>query len=212
MTKFEDLPNEIIYEIFDYLDVCRAFESFFDLNTRFEYLLINCPLLFKIDFSFTSKSTFEHICRQLIQPNKDRIISLHLSNPLTIDLFLSLFTFNESFSQLECVSFNEINFKKLEPILSNFSLLPRLYSLTITNNIEVCDSSEIYRLIFDLSYLKSCTISPKFYGGSLSLNIAKSSNSSIEYLSINRHCSCKSIFYTSFLYTKTSSFIKCINK
>ena len=172
MTKFEDLPNEVIYEIFDYLDISHVFESFFNLNNRFKYLIINCPFVFKIDLSFLSKSTFEHLCKNLIETNKDRIISLRLTNPLTIDLFLSFFSFNENFIQLECVVFTEINFKKLEPILLTFSLLPRLYSLTITNNIEVCDSSEIYRLIFDLSHLKSCTISPKFYGGSLSLNIA----------------------------------------
>jgi hypothetical protein len=186
MTKFEDLPNEVIYEMFDYLDICHSFESFFYLNNRFQYILINSPLLFKIDLSCLSKSRFEDCCTYIIQPNLDRILSLHFSNPLTIDLFLPL---NSSFIQLESIIFTQINFEKLEPILINLSSLPRLYSLTINNNIEVCDSSQIYRLIFDLPVLKSCIISPKFYGGSLSLNKIKNVNSSIEYLSINRHCS-----------------------
>jgi hypothetical protein len=189
MTKFEDLPNEVLYEILDYLDTCHAFEAFFYLNTRFQYLLINCPLFLKIDLSCISKSRFEDCCTYIIQRNIHRILSLRFSNPLILDLFFSLFTLNSSFIQLESIIFTQINFEKLEPILVNFSLLPRLYSLTINNNIEVCDSSKIYRLIFDLPVLKSCIISPKFYGGSLSLNIAKESTSSIEYLSINRHCS-----------------------
>jgi len=189
MTKFEDLPNEVIYEMFDYLDICHVFESFFYLNTRFQYLLINCPLILKVDLSCISKSRFEDCCTYLIQPNIHQIISFHFSNPLTIDLFVSLFCLNSSFIKLESVVFNQINFEKLESILINFSLLPRLYSLTISNNIEVCDSSRIYHLIFNLPVLKYCIISPKFYGGSLSLYPAKDGNSSIEYLSINRHCS-----------------------
>ncbi|CAF0906703.1 unnamed protein product [Rotaria sordida] len=189
MGKFEDLPNEVMYEIFDCLDACHAFEAFFNLNTRFQYLLINSPSLFKIDFSCISKSNFQNCCTYIIQPNIHRIVSLRLSNPLTIDSFLSLFSFNGLFIRLESIIFTQINFKKLEPILTSLSLLPRLYSLTINNNIEVCDSSEIYRLIFRLPVLKYCTISPKFYGGSLSLYTAKNESSPIEYLSVNRHCS-----------------------
>ena len=152
-------------------------------------MLINYPLLLKIDLSYTSKLIFQHCCTYIIQPNIHRIVSLRLSNPLAIDLFVSLFSFNGTFVQLESVVFSQINFKKLEPILTDLSSLPRLYSLTINNNIEVCDSSQIYRLIFRLPMLKYCIISPKFYGGSLSLHAAKNESSSIEYLSINRHCS-----------------------
>lgn len=189
MAKFEDLPNEVMYEIFDCLDICHAFEAFFDLNTRFQYLLINSPLQLKVDFDCVSKSTFRQCCTYLIQPNVHRIVSLRLSNPLTIDFFLSSFSFDMSFIQLESLTFSQINFKKLEPILNNLLSLPRLYSLTINNNIEVCDSSAIYHLIFRLPVLKYCIISPKFYGGSLLLNPAKDESSPIEYLSINRHCS-----------------------
>jgi len=189
MVKFEDLPNEIMYEMFDYLNICDAFESFYYLNTRFEYLLINCQLLLKIDLSCISKSRFEDCCKYLIQPNINNILSLRFFNPLTIDLFLLLFPLNSSFIQLESVVFTQINFEKLELILINFSSLPRLYSLTINNNIQVCNSSQISRLLFDFPVLKYCIISPKFYGGSLLLNPVKSAISSIEYLSINRHCS-----------------------
>lgn len=189
MGKFEDLPNEVLYEMLDYLDSCDAFEAYYYLNSRFQYLLINSPLLLKLDLSCISKSKFKDCCSYLIKENLSRILSLHFSNPLTLDLFLSLFKLNSSFIKLESIIFTQINFEKLESILLNLTFLPHLYSLTINNNIEVCDSSQIYRLIFDLPVLKSCIISPKFYGGSLSLNLAKESISSIEYLSINRHCS-----------------------
>ncbi|CAF1419559.1 unnamed protein product [Rotaria magnacalcarata] len=189
MTLFENLPNEVLYEIFDFLNLCHAFDAFFNLNTRFQHLLINSPLHLKIDFSYISKLTFQHCCTYIIQPNIHRVLSLRLLNPLAIDFFHSLLSFNASFSQLESLIFTQINFKKLEPTLSSLSSLPRLYSLTINNNIEVCDSSEIYRLIFHLPVLKNCIISPKFYGGNLTLHAATNEHSPIEHLSINRHCS-----------------------
>jgi hypothetical protein len=189
ITRFEDLPNEVIYEIFDCLDVCHAFDGFFYLNTRFRYLLINSPLLLKVDLSCTSKSIFEDCCTYIIGANVHRIVSLRLSNPLAIDLFLSIFSLNASFTQLETLVFTQIDFKNVESLVTNLLSLPRLYSLTINHNIEIVDSSEIYRLIFQLPFLKSCILSPKCYGGSLSLSIAKNEISPIEYLSINRHCS-----------------------
>ena len=189
ITKFEDLPNEVLYELLDYLDSSDSFQAFFNLNHRFEYLLINNPLLLKIDLSHLSKSKFEECCRKILGKNLTRVMSLRFTNPLTIDFFLSFFPLNEFFLQLQSIVFNEINFEKLEPILLGLSLLPRLYSLTINNNIEISDSSSIYHLIFQLPVLKSCIISPKFYGGSLLLKPVTHGNSSIEYLSINRHCS-----------------------
>lgn len=189
MTTFEDLPNEVLYELLDYLDISDSFEAFFHQNIRFQYLLIHNPLFLKIDLSYLSKSKFEECCTKIISKNLTRVLSLRFTNPLTMDTFLSLISFNESFLHLESISFNEINFEKLESILIYLSILPRLYSLTINNNIEISDSSSIYSLIFRLPFLKSCIISPKFYGGSLLLKPIKNSVSPIEYLSITRHCS-----------------------
>jgi hypothetical protein len=40
-THFEDLTSEIIYEIFEYFDPYHVYKSFFNINTRFQYLVIN---------------------------------------------------------------------------------------------------------------------------------------------------------------------------
>ena len=189
VTTFQDLPNEMIYEILDYLDVCHSFESFFSLNDRFLRLLIQSPLPFKMDLSIISKKLFHQCSTSLIDPNQHRIVSLRLSNPLSIELFFSSFSLNQNFSQLECLVFNQIDSNRLPSILTSLASLPRLHSLTINHNIEICDSTPIYRLIFRLPFLKSCVLSPKSYGASLSLCLATNELSPLEHLSINRYCS-----------------------
>ncbi|CAF0830930.1 unnamed protein product [Adineta steineri] len=87
ITRFEDLPNEIIYEIFDILDFCSAYEIFSNLNRRFHQILVLSTLSIKIDISLISKPTFQRHYKQIIMPNKHRINSLCLSNPFILDLF-----------------------------------------------------------------------------------------------------------------------------
>ncbi|UJR29511.1 hypothetical protein I4U23_010728 [Adineta vaga] len=58
IRQFEDLPNELIYEIFDYLEYYHIYESFSNLNDRFRFLLMESTLLPKINISLISKTTF----------------------------------------------------------------------------------------------------------------------------------------------------------
>ncbi|CAF1075962.1 unnamed protein product, partial [Rotaria sordida] len=85
ISHFEDLPNEVFYEILDYLDGCHAYEAFSNLNTRFEYLLNSSSLPLKLHFSFSSKSDFQHRFLSIVKPNVHRIIALSLSNPCNAD-------------------------------------------------------------------------------------------------------------------------------
>ncbi|CAF4675009.1 unnamed protein product [Rotaria sp. Silwood1] len=48
MTCFEDLSNELLFEIFDYLDGYGLYEAFSNLSSRFEQLLYSSSVLFKI--------------------------------------------------------------------------------------------------------------------------------------------------------------------
>ncbi|CAF3982612.1 unnamed protein product [Rotaria sordida] len=54
--RFEDLANEILYEIFDYLDVYDIYKGFYNLNNRFQNLAINSNVFTKINISTISKS------------------------------------------------------------------------------------------------------------------------------------------------------------
>ncbi|CAF5054351.1 unnamed protein product, partial [Rotaria sp. Silwood1] len=88
-SHFEDLANEIIYEIFEYLDVYHVYQGFFYLNIRFQNLLINTNLPIQINIPTMSKTNFELYHQNMIKPNKHRIDLLHLSNPFTVDIIFS---------------------------------------------------------------------------------------------------------------------------
>ncbi|CAF5007704.1 unnamed protein product, partial [Rotaria sp. Silwood1] len=57
--RLEDLANEILYEIFEYLDVYDIYKGFYNLNNRFQNLAINSNILTKINILTISKSNFE---------------------------------------------------------------------------------------------------------------------------------------------------------
>ncbi|CAF3609290.1 unnamed protein product, partial [Rotaria sp. Silwood2] len=41
VSSFTDLSNDLFFEIFDYLDVLDLFQAFFNLNQRFNLLIID---------------------------------------------------------------------------------------------------------------------------------------------------------------------------
>ena len=189
LTQFEDLPNEVIYEIFEYLSLCQTWESFSPLNSRFSDLFGDLPLTLKLDFSSLSKRHF-HLCRsRLFEPNISRLLSLRLSNPLSIDLFLSIYSFDECFLRLESLFFNQIDSTRLPKILTDLAFLPCLSSLSIQNHLELPDAGELYRLIFRLPLLTWCLLSPQGVSRRLSMSPAVDRFSSLEYLRVNRHFS-----------------------
>ena len=186
-SRFEELPNEVIYEIFDYLSLCQAWESFSPLNKRFDDLFADLPLNLKLDFSSLSKRHFPACCSRLFEPNIARLLSLRLSNPLTIDLFLSIYSFDEHFIRLESLFFNQLDSQQLPRIVKELSFLPRLSSLTIQNHLELLDASTFYRVIFRLPKLSWCLLSPQGVSRRLSMFPAVDQFSSLEYLRVNRH-------------------------
>ncbi|CAF3791312.1 unnamed protein product, partial [Rotaria sp. Silwood1] len=86
---FEDLANEILYEILEYLDTYDIYKAFYNLNKRFQNLAINSNVLTKINISAMSKSNFEDYNRNIFIPNRKRIKLLRLSNPFTADIIFS---------------------------------------------------------------------------------------------------------------------------
>ncbi|CAF1205472.1 unnamed protein product [Adineta steineri] len=129
--KFEQLPNEIVVECFQYLNAPDIFHSFDRLNYRFYILIRNIHL--HLNFEQVKKSSFNEFCETIrINPKiKRNIIYLKLSN---IDLreqiqsFLSLFSLNE-FIRLRSLSFiGTLNYHtEYEQLSSMLTLLPDLY-------------------------------------------------------------------------------------
>ncbi|CAF4429026.1 unnamed protein product, partial [Adineta steineri] len=122
MSHFENLANELIYEIFDYLDLYDTYNAFSNLNLRYENLLEKSILPLKINISTMSKSSFEYYFTNIIIPNQDRIISLHLSNLFIVDrIFSSL----SNFTQLKTLIIHGTELQ-LTNLLNYIAILPNL--------------------------------------------------------------------------------------
>ncbi len=181
-THFEDLSNEILYEIFDFLDIYRVYEAFYDLNIRFQNLLSCSNLPIHINTSFLSKSNFQRYLTQFILPNIERISSLRLWNS---------FMFDDIFSSSENIKkFIGIKTVILDNVLSlnhlnHLESLPNLSSLIINQSDHTRMIDINCHSIFYLPSLKYCKLSLK--GNVLFESQTNTSNqlSTIEHLVIN---------------------------
>ncbi|CAF3993257.1 unnamed protein product, partial [Rotaria sordida] len=84
ITLFEDFPNELFYEICDYLDVYYVYKAFNNLNKRLQTLLFNSTVPLTINISSMSKSIFQDYNKHMIIPNQHRIKTLRISNPFIV--------------------------------------------------------------------------------------------------------------------------------
>ncbi len=188
---FENLSNELFYEIFDYLDGCDIFNAFSNLNKRFQNLISCSSIPIKVDFGFKSNSLVEHRCRHLIIPNKHRLLSLHLRNQILIDEFFKYCTIDSSFNRLESIILGGLNDHKLLWILFYLNTLPRLFSLTICMEEDYYyNLGDIYRLIFSLPALTYNKLSICSYEeiDIIIPNVINEKFSSIKYLIIDYSC------------------------
>jgi hypothetical protein len=190
IISIEDLSNELLLEIFDYLDGCVINMAFSNLNHRFQQLLNSSSLLFKIipNHSTSIEVLMNHY-KQVIHFHKQQIFSINLYMPLHINEFFSSFTFDSSFSVLEFIVLNQLEPDILISVLSKLSCLPRLFSLTIKMIDDLKELNDIYQIILTLPMLKYYKFQTRSIDESISLPIAGTNQqlSTIEYLIIN-HC------------------------
>ncbi|CAF1027773.1 unnamed protein product [Adineta steineri] len=156
VSNFEDLPNELIYEIFEYLDYYHSYQGFFDLKYRFRSLFTQSTVPFKINIDFISQSNFNSFNQDIIIPYRQRIHSLRVSNYFMFD--------SNSFVLSDKKFLQTLVIENLEPldlscILHQLKLLPNLSSLTFTTIDFVKDRNYIYQLIFQLPSLRYCKLS-----------------------------------------------------
>ena len=114
------LPVELIYYLFEYLDIPTILSSFRYVCKRFQ-IIVNSYDQYKLDMRLISKIDFDYICH-MISPEKIRsiILSNDLNTPYQIRVFLERFTFNQ-FSRLQSLDLIKIEENNLFAVLMYIS-------------------------------------------------------------------------------------------
>ncbi|CAF1135877.1 unnamed protein product [Rotaria magnacalcarata] len=130
INSIENLSNEIFLKIFDYIDGCQIYESFSNLNHRFDTML-NCSLLlFKLKDYITIKDDgFINNWNQLMSYHKEQILCLTFYKSHRIKQFAS--TIESSFIHLQSLTLYHVESDTIIPVLMNLPSLSRLKSLVI---------------------------------------------------------------------------------
>ncbi|CAF3181221.1 unnamed protein product [Rotaria socialis] len=159
-TCFEDLPNEIFYEIWEYLDGCEIYDIFLNLNARFQYLVNHSLVPLKLHFSSMREDVLQYRIREILQPNLYRIISLRVSDSTIINRFITLFSIDSRFTKLERIALNGIKSDAFVSLLEKFISLPCLFYLS-AHVIEKDQSNrhQISKLISCMPLLKYSKLS-----------------------------------------------------
>ena len=98
--NFECFANELLIDVFEYLDAAQLFDAFYGLNHRFNSLLGANLASYHLDFRSVSKSRFERVCCDHLPSIVTRIRSLHLSDDdRTPDLPRSFLSYDFSLDQ-----------------------------------------------------------------------------------------------------------------
>ncbi|CAF4254137.1 unnamed protein product [Rotaria magnacalcarata] len=191
----EDLANEILYEIFEYLDMYHIYKGFFNLNKRFQNLIINSNFLHKINISKISKHDFKGYYKNILLPNRHRIRLLRLSNSCITEIIFSAPRITLQFVRLESLIPNNIQMKYWNKIFNYLIHLSELHSLAIS----IGDYIQLLSFIFlnVLNYLKlkyfKIEYEIKSYKSPLSIHLSKYESCPIQYLIINSRFPFKSL-------------------
>ena len=184
LSCFEDLFNELIYEIFEYLQHFHIYKAFFNLNSRFRHLLTHSNLPIKIDLSSLSKSAWKTYNADMIENSMDRIHRFRVCNRFMEDVALASLDKMFRFNRLEHLTLDNIECACLEHILNQLISLPLLSSLTVTTVDRIRDRTKIYREVFRLQALKYCKLYLQGYGGNELLPVCVNEYSPIEHMII----------------------------
>jgi anti-anti-sigma regulatory factor len=146
-THFEDLSNEIFFEIFDYLHALDIFTSFTSLNRRISSILQSIPLRIVISRNHCRRQ-INFLSSQLTF-HAHQVISLNISDTIRDDSsIISLLFDRHKFINLESCRFVEIDpSTKLENVIKQIKSLNRLISLCIYQpNVPCLNATDRYDL------------------------------------------------------------------
>ena len=185
VSIFEHFSNEVICEIFDFLDHYHIYNAFYNLNNRFNDLLHWSNTLQHINMSFLSKSNFRRYLTEMVRPNSDRILSLHLGNRWMFEEIFSSPENVQRFSVLRAIILDHmVTFDALDCLTS----CSNLSSLIIHGSDRSLINDGTCQPIFSLPNLRYCKMSTE---GTINfqspLNISNEQNS-LDHLVLKGQC------------------------
>lgn len=193
VTTFEDLCNEIFYEISDYLDAFDLFEAFTGLNQRYDDLIDRSSLPLKTS-SLASQLHVKSIedIRFVLQPKQHRLVSIDLDHRTLTELPIFFAPPIKSFTRLQHISLHEIPYHNLLLLFLDLSTLANLQSLDIHSYQQTYNLSTILETLILLPRLRyhrfvGKTFMP-LHEASVPAPIKTDRSSSLEHLIIDVFC------------------------
>ncbi|CAF1359043.1 unnamed protein product [Rotaria sp. Silwood1] len=190
---FECLANELLLDLFQYIDVIDLFRAFYDLNTRLNELLFTKLTLYNLDFRSVSKYDFDHVCQQYLPLIINQIISLHLSDneetPNLSKILLSYgFTINKFINLKSLSLYNIQSYDIFNQLIIQCHHLPYLTHLNMIKCFFNYHENEIESLmnnIWNLSTLTHCIVD-QIISRKIRLTDIHIISSSIKYLTLEK--------------------------
>jgi hypothetical protein len=119
IARLNDLSNDLLMDIFDYLDVFDLFRAFVDLNARFRGLIVDRRLSFQAEMIALTEETFS-IYQMLILPRVGQYLRyLSISDEFG---FLGRVLQSTSLGRLQSVRLSQIKWHQLTSLLSQCRL------------------------------------------------------------------------------------------
>lgn len=191
ISHFENLPNETIYQIFEYLDAYDIYLAFYTYNQRFQNLILNpSSTTFQVHIPNISRIDFERYRDDFVLFHRRRIQCLRISNPFLFEELLSPPRIITDFKQLHTLILQQNDIKFLHKTMDHhLRKLPNLQSLTISLTDTTLDPSRSILTAICLPHLKRFEFN---YPTDFPLYFYGYGSSSIETLIINSsfrfHC------------------------
>ncbi|CAF1246425.1 unnamed protein product [Adineta steineri] len=143
-SKFEDLSDDILMDIFDLLcPPVYIYHSFFNLNQRLNRIINDSRLLISLDLShLINPLNFAYHCQIMLPNMSKQLISLRLSNEQNLYEQIKIFLLHlrlGNFHALRQLSLIQITFDQLRRMLADILSLNKLVRL----HIDMFDGSGI---------------------------------------------------------------------
>lgn len=151
MSKFESIPNEILWEIFEYLSPYDIFHGFYYLNSRYEQFLRTLQL--RMDLLAISKRKFDFYAYFLFETFGENFLAFRCEDcfdRMVYQIHL------ESFRALKYLTIEHLSVEHLQLLIPKLNCLQKLIYL----NLQVEEEYEKSTIVFQGQFpvLQKCVL------------------------------------------------------